>query len=361
MRAAVALGEGVVDLAEREVPLAGADGVVVRIGAAACNRADLLTASGFFGTIPLTLGIDGAGVVEEVGREVARVRPGDRVILNPVVSCGRCAFCADGQDGLCSTRRCLGQTADGTFADFVVVPEGNAHRLEDHVSMTTAAALATPLYTSWHVLVTRARVRPGETVLITAGGSGVGSVAVQLAKRWGLRVVTTAGSAEKRRRLATLGADLAVDHGEEGWADLVLDGVGQVDVVIDLVGSVFWPDYARCLRPGGRVIAMSLTTGKRAAVDLGELLGRQLSILGSGQQGAKPEVREAVALLNSGLVSPVIDSIHAFPDVASAHARLRDRSAFGRVLLGVDTADIAGSAKDASHSQHPPTTEGVST
>ncbi len=308
---------------------------LIRVRACATNHLDLWQRRGLERvTIPFPH-ISGAEVAGEVldapGGEVGT---GARVLLQPGLSCGRCAACLDGRDNECRRYDVLGYQSDGGYAELVVVPVANVVAIPDHVPFAAAAAFPLTFLTAWHMLVTRAKVRPGETVLVLAGTSGVGQAAIQVARLHGARVIATAGSEAKLAHARALGADEVVHHHA---ADLVavvrgLTGKRGVDVVVEHVGAATWERSVKALAPGGRLVTCGNTTGWDARIDLRFLFSRQLSLLGS-YMGTKGELLQAARFFFDGRLAPLVDSVMPLAGAADAHRRLEAGDVAGKLVL----------------------------
>jgi NADPH:quinone reductase-like Zn-dependent oxidoreductase len=344
MRALTMTGFGDLDrLAVLEVPrpaIASPTDVLVRISAAAINRIDLFALRGLpkaqYG-FPHVMGSDGAGVVEAVGDGVTGVKPGDRVLLNPGVSCGRCDICRAGDHPLCRAYRLLGEHLEGTIAEYVVVPEANVARFGDAFSWAEAAAYPLATLTAWRMLTTRAQLRASETVLVWGIGGGLALAAVQIAKLLGARVVATSSSDQKLEVAKRLGADVTLNHRTEDVARVVrgFTGVG-ADVVVDCVGDKTWEASLRALRPMGRLVTCGATTGPQVGIDLRKLFWFQWSLLGS-TMGNQREFREIVTLAERGLLRPVIDSVVPLAEGISAFARMTEGRQLGKLVIEVNS------------------------
>lgn len=347
MRALVIRGHGdASQLAVADVPapvVSRPSDVLVALRAATLNHLDLWTLRGLPGlalTFPHILGADGAGVVADVGSDVRSVRPGDRVMLNPGISCYRCADCARGEHSLCESYGLLGEHLPGTFAEYVVVPEQNLGRVpvsvggEMAVSWAEAAAFPLVTLTAWRMLVTRAAVRPGETVLIWGVGGGVSLAALRIAKLCGARVIVTSSSEAKLAAARSLGADVAIDHVTRDVVSDVraLTGKRGVDVIVENVGAATWERSLRMLGRRGRLVTCGATTGPRVEVDVRRLFWYQWSILGS-TMGSAEEFRQVVTLLGQGHLRPVIDSSFPLERGADALERLGRAEQFGKIVL----------------------------
>lgn len=343
MRAAIIRSHGgpeVVTVADVPRPrVEGPDDVVVAVKAAALNHLDLFVLRGLPGlspTYPHVLGADGAGVVEAVGTGVTRARPGDRVLLNPGVSCQRCEYCLAGEQSLCTTYRLLGEHLPGTFAEAVRVPQWNVHPLPEGVGWADAAAFPLVHLTAWRMLVTRAAVRPGETVLIWGIGGGVALAALGIAKALGAVAIVTSSSAAKLERARALGADLALNHAE---ADVpkelrrLLGGRG-ADVVVDSVGEATWEKSMRALAPGGRLVTCGATTGPKVVTDVRRLFWYHHTVMGSTMGNAR-EFAEIVRRLGTGALRPVVDGVTPLADARRALERMAAGGQFGKQVLEI--------------------------
>jgi NADPH:quinone reductase-like Zn-dependent oxidoreductase len=284
--------------------------------------------------LPLILGNDIAGIVRETGALVDWVGAGDEVMLQPGVSCGRCYECLRGRDNLCPQYTILGYGRDGGYAEYVTVPGANVIPKPKNLSWEEAAALPLTLLTAWHMLVGRANVQAGETVLVHAAGSGVGSIGIQIAKLRGARVIATAGSEEKRERARELGADETVDYTQEEWPKEVrrLTGKRGVDVVFEHTGAATWPGSISALATNGRLVTCGATSGYDASTDIRQVFYRHLSVLGSFM-GAKWELLDALAFVESGQLRPVVDQILPLKNARRAHELMEDRAQFGKLVL----------------------------
>lgn len=323
---------------EAPVPTPGPGEVRVAIRAAGLNHLDTWVRRGVPGHVfplPLVPGCDGAGVVDAVGPGVTARKTGERVVLAPGHSCGVCRACAAGNDHLCRAYGIFGETRDGTCAPFVVVPERNALPLPANVSFETAAAFPLVYLTAWHMLAARAELRPGETVLVHAAGSGVSTAAIQIAKLLGAgRVLATTSTSEKAARAKAIGADDVIDYAKEDFTARVreLTGRAGVDVVIDHVGASTFAGSLKVLAKGGRVVTCGATSGPKVEVHMNLVFFKSLSILGS-TMGSLGEVHEVLAHVAAGRLAPVIDSVLPLERIAEAHRRLEGRDVFGKIVL----------------------------
>jgi NADPH:quinone reductase-like Zn-dependent oxidoreductase len=311
--------------------------VVVRVRACALNHLDLWQRRGLDRvTIPLPhiSGADVAGEIAAVGEGVTEWRTGQRVMVQPGLSCGRCAACLAGEDNYCPRYDVLGYQSAGGYAELVAVPAANVIAVPDHVTDVEAAAFPLAFLTAWHMLRSRARAGTGDTVLVLAAGSGVGQAAIQVAKLVQARVIATAGGDDKLARARALGADEVIDHYREDVVQRVrqLTANRGADVIVEHVGAATWEKSLKCLARGGRVVTCGATTGHQTSLDLRHLFARQLSILGS-YMGSKAELIQAAGLFFRGLLKPAVDSTFALADAARAHERIESSAQFGKIVL----------------------------
>ena len=324
-------------LNERPTPEPGPGEVRVQVKAVALNHLDVWVRRGVPGHVfplPLIPGCDVAGVVEAVGPGSPASLLGSEVVVHPGVSCGTCLDCRAGRQPLCRDYGILGETRDGGCAEAVVVPAGNALPKPRNLGFEAAAAVPLVFLTAWHMLVERARVRPGERVLVHAAASGVSSAAIQIARLWGARVMATAGSDEKCALARQLGAELAVNY---RTADLVAaarawTGKRGVDVAIDHVGAATFEPTLRCLTRGGRYVICGATSGHEMKGDFRPVFFKSLSILGS-TMGGSHELVEVLGHVEAGALRPIVDSVLALDQVAEGHRRLEERRALGKIVL----------------------------
>jgi NADPH:quinone reductase-like Zn-dependent oxidoreductase len=271
-----------------------------------------------------------------IGGEVSTVRAGQKVVLAPGITCGKCAACLAGLDNRCRQFTNLGYMIDGGCAEFVSAPEVNCLPFPENLSFEQAAAVPLVFQTAWHMLVGRAELQPGEDVLILGAGSGVGSAAIQIAKFFGARVITTAGTDEKLAKARDLGADHVINHKSQKIREEVrrITGKRGVDVVFEHVGTATWDDSLASLAASGRLVTCGATTGYDAKVDLRFLFSRQLSLLGS-YMGTKSELRTVMKLVAEGRLKPIVDRVFPLAEAAAAHAYLESGAQFGKVVLTV--------------------------
>jgi len=323
--------------AEVPEPKIGPDEVLVRVRAVAMNHLDLFVRGGLPNlTLPLPhiLGSDVAGEVAATGDWVTDLEVGERVVVNPGRSCGECEFCLGGEDPLCKEYKILGEHVPGGYATHVAVPGKSVVRLPPEFPFEQAAAAPLVYMTAWRMLVTRARLRPGEDVLVIGAGSGVSTAAIQIAKLAGCTVYATSSSDAKLEKARALGADVTINHKtmEIDKAIWELTGKRGVDVAIDHVGKDTIAKSVRALRRGGRLLVCGATTGGLAEMDLRYLFWRHLTILGSTMSSHR-EFEEVIRLVFMGKLKPVVDKVFPLDRAREAHEYLERGDQFGKVVL----------------------------
>ncbi len=332
-------GPEVLTYEELPDPHAGPGQVRLRVGAVALNHVDIWVRKGLPHlklTYPFLLGADAAGTIDEVGAGVVGVAVGDEVVVNPGHSCGRCRECLSGADNLCRWYELMGEDRSGAYAELLVVPATNVIAKPKALSMVDAAALPVTFLTAWQMLTRKAPVGPGDTVLVMAAGSGVGTAAVQIAKLYGARVIATASTDDKLARAKQLGADEAINYGDPA-VDLVaevkrLTGKRGVDVVFEHVGAELWPKIILATRKGGSIVTCGATSGWDARTDLRHVFFRQLQILGS-TMAPRGDLFPIVEHAAAGKLRAVVDRVLPLGDAAKAHRLLESRAAFGKIVL----------------------------
>ena len=332
-------GPEVLEYTDVPEPVLSANEVLVEVKACALNHLDIFVRTGLPGIeipLPHILGNDVAGVVRESGELVTWVKPGDEVMVQPGVSCGHCEACLSGQDNQCREYDIVGYRRNGGYAELVAVPGVNIIPKPAELSWEEAAALPLVTVTAWHMLVTRANVQPGEDVLVHAAGSGVGSIAIQIAKLRGARVITTASSDEKLAKARGLGADETINYTREDWPKEVrrLTGRKGVDVVVEHTGAATWPGSISALKNGGRLVTCGATSGFDARTDLRQVFYRHLTLLGSFM-GSKGELLEAMKFVAAGKIRAVVDRVLPLSEARQAHEVIEDRAQFGKVVIRV--------------------------
>ena len=330
-------GPEVLELREVPPPKIEADEALIQVKACGINHLDLWVRAGLRGLepeMPHILGNDVAGEITELGAGVTHLAVGQKTLVNPTLSCGHCAACANGDDNLCRSYDVVGRKRNGGYAEFVSVPAANCLPYPENLAWEQAAAVPLVFLTAWHMLVTRARVRPGDDVLVIGAGSGVGSAAVQIARLHGARVIATAGSTAKLERARELGAHETIDHATEdvvARARALTAGKG-VDVVFEHVGGRVFEAAVAALARDGRLVTCGATTGSKATLDLNLLFGRHLTLLGSWM-GRRSDLNEALRHVASGALKPVVDSVLPLAEARRAHERIEARDHFGKLVL----------------------------
>jgi NADPH:quinone reductase-like Zn-dependent oxidoreductase len=312
--------------------------VLVRVRACALNHLDIWARRGLPNIktpMPHITGSDIAG--EVISSAAADVTVGRRVMLQPGISCGRCAACLSGNDNDCARYEVLGYINHaGGYAEYVKVPVQNLISIPDEIDFVHAAAFPLTFLTAWHMLMTRAKLKRGEDVLVLAAGSGVGQAAIQIAFLHGARVFATAGSEEKLERARALGAYEVIHHHRQDIAEEIkrLTNRRGVDVVIEHVGQATWPKSVRAMARGGRLVTCGATTGADGALNLSALFSKQLTIQGS-YMGTKGELMRVARFFFAGQLKPVIDRTYPLIDAAAAHRRMEESGQFGKIVLEV--------------------------
>lgn len=331
-------GPEVLDLVERPDPRPGPGEVVVRVEAVAVNRLDVWVREdvghAYAARLPVIPGYDVGGEVAAVGEGVSGITAGEQAYVHYDYSCGRCAYCLEGDEAACAGYEVMGVQRDGGYAELVLAPERNVFSLPEGLDARTAAAAGSVYLTAYHMLFARAGLRPGESVLVTAGGSGVGGAAIALARMAGARVIATASTAEKRERLLAAGAEHAIDYTAAGWSDEVRELTGGgVALAVDHVGQAAFPGALAALANRGRIVLCGASSGSEATIDLVDVFARQVSIIGSSD-GSRRELVEVFRLLAEGRVAPPpVSAALPLERAAAAQALLSSRDHYGRVLL----------------------------
>jgi NADPH:quinone reductase-like Zn-dependent oxidoreductase len=331
-------GFDVLRFEERPAPEPGPGEVRVAVKAVALNHLDTWVRRGVPGhkfPLPLIPGSDVAGVVDLPGAGVANAKKGDKVAIAPGVACGLCAACLSGRDQLCPQYGILGETRDGGYADFIVVPARNLIAIPDAMSFPDAAAVSLTFLTAWHMLVARCEIRPGEDVLVHAAGSGVSTAAIQIAKLWGARkIIAVASTPEKLEKAKGLGATHFIGSKQQDVAAEVrkITEKKGVDIVLEHTGAETWETSMRSVKRGGRIVTCGATSGSEAKLNLQVLFFKSLSILGS-TMGGQGELREIWEHVRAGALRPVVDVVWPLDRVKDAHERMGRREQFGKIVL----------------------------
>jgi NADPH:quinone reductase-like Zn-dependent oxidoreductase len=312
--------------------------VLVRVRACALNHLDIWVRQGL--GIPIEMphigGSDIAGEVAAVGASVRDLKPGQRVILSPGISCGRCEQCVSGHDSQCAQFDIMGMRRQGGYAEFAKAHARDVHPVSDRLSFEEWASIPLVFLTAWHMLVTRGRIAPGETTLVHAAGSGIGSAAIQIAKLCGARVLATAGSDEKLALARRLGADVCINYTAQDFAARAMQETGKrgVDLVFEHIGPGNWEKNFLCMARGARMVFCGATAGPQVSLDIRPLYVRQFSVIGC-YMGGKRELLDVLKLVEAGKLQPVLDKTFPLADAAAAQQRMLDRRNFGKIVLAV--------------------------
>jgi NADPH:quinone reductase-like Zn-dependent oxidoreductase len=318
-------------------PLLRKDQVTVRVRACSLNHLDVWVRKGLPGVkLPHILGSDIAGEVAEIGEYVSGFTTGQRVLVAPMHFCGHCENCVEGLQNQCRTFTVLGNGVDGGNCELIAVPPANVIPIPESLGFAQAASVPLVFVTAWHMLVGRAGMRPGQTVLVLGASSGVGIAAIQIAKLFHCRVITTAGDEAKLAKGKELGADYGINHYQQRISEEVrkITNKEGVDIVVEHVGEATWDESVRSLKSGGTLVTCGATTGPNVAIDLRHLFARQLSLLGS-YMGTMGELHEVFNHVIAGRLKPVVDRVFPLSEIRAAHEYLEKSQMFGKVVLSI--------------------------
>ena len=328
----------VINIEDVDMPKLKPNEVMIKIEAAAYNYNDLWAIWGDPVKIPLPhiSGSDVAGVVVEAGSDVVKLKVGDRVVSHSNMSCRVCDLCTSGREYDCNDRLIWGfQTGPlwGGFCQYGHLPEVNVAKIPDNVSFDDAAAVSMVGMTAWHMLVGRAKIRPGQTVLIMGGTSGVGMVGIQIAKLYNCNVIATAGNQQKMDKCLELGADNVVNHREADWYKKVREITKKegVDVVFEHIGKNVFPQEVGLLKMGGTLVATGATTGYDSTLDLRFLFFKGTNLLGS-TQGTKAELEQVIYWVSKNKIKPLIATTLPFSNMVEGHVMMAGAEQIGKIL-----------------------------
>ena len=316
-------------------PVPRKDQVLVRVRACSLNHLDVWVRKGLPGVkLPHILGSDVAGEVAEVGEYVTGFKSGQRVLLSPMHYCGHCSKCVAGLQNHCREFTVLGNAVDGGNCELIAATATNVIPILDSLDFNQAASVPLVFVTAWHMLVGRAAIRPGQTVLVLGASSGVGIAAIQIAKLFQCRVITTAGDEKKLARGRELGADYGIDHYKQKISEEVrkITNKEGVDIVLEHVGAATWDESIKSLKSGGTLVTCGATTGPNVAIDLRHLFARQLSLLGS-YMGTMGELHEVLKHVFAGRLKPVVDRVFPLSELRAAHEYLEKSQMFGKIVV----------------------------
>ena len=329
----------VVKIEDIDAPKPESSEVLIEVEAASYNYNDLWGIWGKPIKIPMPhiSGSDAAGTVVEIGENVtANIKIGDRVVAHPNLTCRVCYECTSGREYDCLNRKVWGfQTGPlwGGFGQYTHLPAVNVVKLRDNVSFNDAAAISMVGMTAWHMLVTRANIRLGQTVIIMGGGSGMGIAGIQIAKLFNCLVIATAGNKDKMDKCLQLGADFAVNHRESDWYKKVREITHKqgVDVIFEHIGKSTFPQELSLLKMGGTLVSTGATTGYDSTIDLRYLFFKGINLLGA-TQGTKAGLEEVIRWVSEGKIRPIIDTILPFSNMVEGHVKMAESQLFGKIL-----------------------------
>lgn len=311
------------------------DQVLIRVRACSLNHLDLWVRKGLPGVkLPHILGSDIAGEVVQVGEYVTGLKTGQRVVVAPMHFCGHCAKCVAGFQNQCREFTVIGNAVDGGNCELFAAPAANVIPIPDSLDFNQAASVPLVFVTAWHMFVGLAGIRPGQTVLVLGASSGVGIAAIQIAKLFHCRVITTAGNETKLDKARALGADFGIDHYKQKISDEVrkITNKEGVDIVVEHVGAATWDESMRCLKTAGTLVTCGATTGPNVGVDLRHLFARQLRLLGS-YMGTMAELYEVLGHVFDARLKPVVDRTFPLKEIRAAHEYLEKSAMFGKVIV----------------------------
>ena len=320
-------------------PKIGPTEVLVRVRACALNHLDIWARGGTRRErvpLPHISGSDISGEVAEVGSLVIEHSNAEKVLIVPGISCGICDYCSNGWDSLCESYKIIGYETQGGYAEYVAVPGTNILPIPDKLSFEQAASVPLVFLTAWHMLVTRARLEPGETVLVWAAGSGVGCAAVQVAKLLNAKVIATVGSETKRDKARKLGADFVLNHHTQNIPSEIkrVTNGRKVNVVFDHIGEATWEKSMKSMAAAGRLVNCGVTSGGKAEIDIRYVFVKQFSLMGSFM-GGRGELLKVLGFFEDGKLKPVVDSIFPLVEAAKAQVKMEKSEHFGKIVLKV--------------------------
>ncbi len=329
-----------IQIGEVNTPTISPNEVLIETKFGALNHLDIFVVRGWPRltlNMPHVIGADGSGIVKEIGSEVTTLSVGDKITINPGISCGKCEMCLSGQQVFCKQFSILGENKWGTFAQYLKLPEISVLKIPDGFSLEKAAAAPLTFLTAWRMLITQAGIKPNEYVFIHGAGGGVSSAAIQIAKYYGAKVITTTSTSKKMEMAMNLGADHVINYKEtKDYRNQVFELTNKhgIDVVIDNVGQATFPTSIRLLRPGGRLITCGVTSGPLSKINIADIFWKHLEIKGStmANQG---EFRAVMQLVLDGTLNPIIDKVYPLENVREAEEYLSDGNQFGKVLIKV--------------------------
>jgi NADPH:quinone reductase-like Zn-dependent oxidoreductase len=330
-------GPEVLRIEDRPTPEIGPGEALVRVRAAGLNRLDLMMRAGLTPVKPALPHIGGsevAGEIAQLGENVKGFSPGQQVVVAPYLHDGTCSYCLAGEETTCQNGDILGLRYDGGHAEYVKVPGNSLVAMPEELTFEEAAAQSFTAITAWHMLVGKAGVRPGETVLVLAAGSGVGVAAIQIAKLWGAQVIATSSRNDNLQKALELGADEVINYVDQDFSRAVRQMTNRrgADIVVEHVGQATWDKSMASVARNGRVVICGTTTGADGGINLSTLFTRQVMVIGS-YGGTKDDLKEVLKLTAQGRLEAVIDRTYPLEEIRAAEERLANREQFGKLIL----------------------------
>jgi len=344
MKAAFIKKHGSLDqllVGDLETPKIKPNEVLIQAKYGALNHIDVFLVRGWSGlklSMPHVLGSDGSGIIKEVGSAVTSVSEGERVAINPGLSCGKCKFCLSGNQNFCKSFSIMGEHRWGTYCEYFKVPEENVLILPTNFSYELAASAPLAYLTAWRLLTTQAKLKQGESVLIHGAGGGVSTAAIQIAKYIGAKVITTTSDQDKMKKAEEIGADHVINYKTNpDYSKTIYSEITEkqgIDVIVDSVGKLTIPNSLRLLKPGGRLVIPGATTGPIAEIDIRQIFWKQIKIFGSTMSNQR-EFREVMKLVFARKLNPVVDKKFQLEKIIEAEIYLNEGKQFGKVLLEI--------------------------
>ncbi len=327
------------EILDLPVPEPGPGEALIEVKAVALNHLDLWVLGGLPGLhleMPHIGGSDIAGLIAGLGEGVSGLTIGQRVVVDPGLSCGECEWCRRGQDSMCQDFGIIGEHTRGGMAEYAVVPARNVLPIPDHISFTDAAAVPLVFGTAWRALITQGQLRAGEDIVILGASGGVATAAIQIAKLAGARVYAVTSTPEKVEKARALGADWVINRQEESWSKAIYEATNKrgVDLVLENVGAATWFDSLRTATKGGRIVTYGATTGPRPETHLGLIFWKQLKIIGS-TMAARQEFIDVMNLVWQGRLKPVVDRVYPMAEAPAAYRRLAAGEQFGKIVIEI--------------------------
>lgn len=339
MKAAVFHEHGdtqVLRVEDQPQPTPGPTEVVLKVHACGVNRLDIYSRTGRtkIAPMPHISGSEVAGEIVAVGNAVRGLTVGQMVAVAPYLFCGQCEFCRSGEEVICLKGDIVGLGSQGGYAEYMLAPASSIVPLPEGVDAVSAAAVGLAAITAWHMLTKKAPLQPGQDILIQAGGSGVGSAAIQIAKLAGARVITTVGNEEKRAKALELGADEVINYREHDFFQEVrrLTNKRGVDVVFEHIGPETWEKSVACLARGGRLVTCGATTGNESKINIWNLFAKEQTLIGS-YGGTRQDLADVLKLVARRQFLPVVDSTYPLERIGEAQQRLERRESFGKLIV----------------------------